>query len=165
MLPSDMAHNGKNEHKRNRGKTPLVIHSRRNPSRCLLFPNDSSHRAPTKRRRNVVLGRSPNEPGAQCKFPRKAPRSAENTSPTAHFLIANARLKLNLTHIRISHLRISNRERIAFLDRYSSDRPTQAPAHHSSLITPRPCGLCCQFLATRLHHFSFHGIIGFLCSQ
>jgi hypothetical protein len=42
MLPSAMTLDGKNEHKRNRGKARLAIPSRSNHSQCVIPPNDSS---------------------------------------------------------------------------------------------------------------------------
>ena len=109
-----MAHVCKNEHKRDHGTTRLAISSRRDHSRCLVTPNDSSHRASALRR---------------------TPRSTETTTSVACFLIANARLILSATHSKISALKISNRERMAFSDHHSPARFTPAPTRHSSLIT------------------------------
>lgn len=66
---------------------------------------------------------------------RRTPRSTETTSSVACFLIANARLILSATHSKISALKISNRERMAFSEHHSPARFTPAPTRHSSLIT------------------------------
>ena len=204
MLPSDMPHDDKNEHRRNQGKPRLAIRSRRNHSRCSLPANDSSRRNSTSRHRIVGVKRFRNKTRVQDKFPRTTSRSTETASPEAHFLIANARLKLTPTHRKTSPLKISNRERIAFSHRHSPTHSTRSSAHHSSLITrhffpnrnsrftgfhltplatiltqfltatntrfcrtqhPQRLPPRCLLLTTRLHHFSFHGIIGLLCSQ
>src|SRR5580700_10635654 len=150
MLPSDMAHDDKDEHKRNQRKTRLATCSRRNQSRCSIPPNDSSLRASTPRHRIVGFRRFRNKTRHQDEFPRTASRSTETASPAAHFLIANARLELSATHRKISPLRISNRERIAFFHCNSSNRRTPAPAHHPSLIT-------CHFFSNRNTRFTrFH---------
>jgi len=130
-----MAHAGKSEHKRNQGNPRLAIRSRANHSRCPLPANDSSLRPSTPRHRIVGFRQFPNKTRHPDEFPRSATRPTESGSLIAHFLIANARLKLIATHSKISPLKIPNRERIAFSQRNSSTNCTRSSANHSSLIT------------------------------
>jgi hypothetical protein len=142
MLASHMAHEGTNEHKRNQGKTRLAIRSRRNHSRCSLPPHGSSLLASTPHRHSIGPRRFPNKTRHLDEFSRSATRPTETTSLMAHFLIANARLKLTATHSKINPLKTPNRERIAFSTRNFSNRRTPGSARHSSFITR-------QFLSNR----------------
>src|SRR5579864_3267521 len=96
MLPSHMEHDGKNEHKRNRGKARLAILSRSNRSRYVTPPNLSSNHASTPRHN-------------KDKSPRRSPHATEIASLRAYFLIYGSAIKTSHKRQRISYLRISNR--------------------------------------------------------
>jgi hypothetical protein len=120
-----MAHDGKNEHKRNQAR--LAIPSRSNYSLCVIPPHDSSNHASTPRH-------------DKDKSPRRSPRATEIASLRAYFLIYGSAIKTLRKPPQINYLQISNR-------RFSRHLP----------FTPRT--------TASLHHFSFHGILGLLCSQ
>jgi hypothetical protein len=130
-----MAHGDKNEHKRNQGKPRLAIPSHPGHAPSLLFQCETPKFASAQRDR-LVRPRTIRHPlNDNHKFPRRTSRSTETASPIAHFLIANARLKLIATHSKISPLKIPNREQIAFSNRNFSNRRAPGFARHSSLST------------------------------
>jgi hypothetical protein len=135
-----MAHDGKNEHKRNRGKARLAIPSRSNYSQDVIPPNDSSNHASTPRHSTTRPGTVRNPRHHKDKSPRRSPRATEIASIRAYFLIYGSAIKTLRKLPQISNLQIPNR-------RFSGHLP----------FTPRT--------TASLHHFSFHGIIGLLCSQ
>jgi hypothetical protein len=106
-----MARDDKNI-KDTKGSFRLAICSRLNHARRPLFQPESSS-AFDPRRSIGRLRKIRNKPRPEGNFPRSALLTAETAPLTAHFLIANARLKFKVSHRKISPLKISNRERIA----------------------------------------------------